>query len=123
MDIWWAQNLLHMNNPARHPNQGRGQAFSTKVTKGTSNAWAYDSERAKEIFGCSNHLESVTFNLGIKYGPIKEEVQGNMLLRRFWNLNRTSDKDNYLVSYTKQILQIILKSKMFSLLDGYLGYN
>ena len=41
----------------------------------------------------------------------------------FRNLDRASDKDNYLVPPMEQILQMVSGSKMFSLLDGFSGYN
>ena len=41
----------------------------------------------------------------------------------FRNLNRTSDKDNYPVPPMEQILQLVSGSELFSLLDGFLGYN
>jgi hypothetical protein len=41
----------------------------------------------------------------------------------FINLNRASEKDNYLVPPMEQLLQTMSGSDMFSLLDGFLGYN
>ena len=41
----------------------------------------------------------------------------------FRNLNRASDKDNYLVPPMEQILEMVLGSELFSLLDGFSGYN
>ena len=41
----------------------------------------------------------------------------------FRNLNRASDKDNYLVPPMEQILQMVSGSELFSLLDGFSGYN
>ena len=41
----------------------------------------------------------------------------------FWNLNRASNKYNYPVPPMKQILQAVSGSEMFSLLDGFSGYN
>ena len=41
----------------------------------------------------------------------------------FINLNRALDKDNYLVPPMEQILQMVSGSELFSLLDGFLGYN
>ena len=51
-----------------------------------------------------------------KYGEIRLYVD-------FRNLNRASDKDNYPVPPMEQILQMVLGSKLFSLLDGFYGYN
>ena len=41
----------------------------------------------------------------------------------FRNLNRASDKDNYPVPPMEHILQIVSGSELFSLLDGFSGYN
>ena len=41
----------------------------------------------------------------------------------FRNLNRASNKDNYPVPPMEQILQMVSGSELFSLLDGFLGYN
>ena len=41
----------------------------------------------------------------------------------FRNLNRASDKDNYLVPPMEQILQMVSGSELFSLFDGFSGYN
>ena len=41
----------------------------------------------------------------------------------FRNLNRASDKDNYSVPPMEQILQMVSSSELFSLLDGFSGYN
>ena len=38
-------------------------------------------------------------------------------------MNRALDKDNYPVPPMEQILQAVLGSEMFSLLDGFSGYN
>eukprot|EP00253_Pinus_taeda_P021722 PITA_21722 len=39
------------------------------------------------------------------------------------NLNRASDKDNYLMPSMEHILQIVSGAQMFPLLDGFSGYN
>ena len=41
----------------------------------------------------------------------------------FRNLNRASDKDNYPVPPMEQLLQLVSGSELFSLLDGFYGYN
>ena len=41
----------------------------------------------------------------------------------FQNLNKASDKDNYPVPPMEQILQMVSGSELFSLLDGFYGYN
>ena len=41
----------------------------------------------------------------------------------FRNLNRASDKDNYLVPSMEQLLQMVSGSELFSLLDRFSGYN
>jgi len=42
---------------------------------------------------------------------------------RFLGPNQASDKDNYLVPPMEHILQLISGLEMFSLLDGFSGYN
>ena len=41
----------------------------------------------------------------------------------FRNLNRAFEKDNYPVPPMEQILQKVVGSEMFSLLDDFFGYN
>jgi len=41
----------------------------------------------------------------------------------FKNLNFALEKDNYLVPPLEQILQLVSRSKLFSRLDDFLGYN
>ena len=41
----------------------------------------------------------------------------------FRNLHRASNKDGYLVPSVEQTLQQVSSFEMFSLLDGFLGYN
>ena len=41
----------------------------------------------------------------------------------FRNLNHASDKDNYLVPPMEQIQQMVSLFELFSLLDGFSGYN
>jgi hypothetical protein len=41
----------------------------------------------------------------------------------FGNLNRASEKENYLVFPMEKILQLVFGSQMFSLLDVFFGYN
>ena len=41
----------------------------------------------------------------------------------FRNLNLTSNKDNYAVPPMEQILQMVSRSELFSLVDGFSGYN
>jgi hypothetical protein len=41
----------------------------------------------------------------------------------FRNLNRALEKENYLVPPMEQLLQTMSGSKIFSLLDGFSGYN
>jgi hypothetical protein len=55
--------------------------------------------------------------------PIKKKSGEIILCIDFQNLNRASDKDNYLVPPMEQILQLVSGSEMFSLLDGFFGYN
>lgn len=41
----------------------------------------------------------------------------------FHNLNKASEKDNYLLPSLDEVLQIVNVSQMMSFLDGYSGYN
>jgi hypothetical protein len=55
--------------------------------------------------------------------PIKKKSGEICLCVDFRNLNKASEKDNYLCSPMEQLLQTISRSEMFSLLDGFSGYN
>ena len=55
--------------------------------------------------------------------PVRNKSGEIRLCMDFKNLNRASDKDNYLVPPMEQILQIVSGSELFSLLDGFSGYN
>jgi len=46
-----------------------------------------------------------------------------LLCVHFRNVNNASDKDNYPVLSMDHILQTVSGEDMFSLLDGFLGYN
>ena len=72
---------------------------------------------AKIIFKV-RHLEWVS-NLV----PIWKKSGEIRLCVDFRNLNRASDKDNYLVPPMEQILQMVSGSELFSLLDGFSSYN
>src|SRR5713101_2768885 len=55
--------------------------------------------------------------------PVQKKSGEIQLCLDFRKLNRVSDKDNYPVPPMEQILQMVLGSKLFSLLDGFFGYN
>ena len=55
--------------------------------------------------------------------PVRKKFGEIRLCVDFRNLNRASDKDNYHVPPMEQILQMVSGSELFSLLDGFLGYN
>ena len=55
--------------------------------------------------------------------PVRKNSGEIRLCVDFRNLNRASDKDNYPVPPMEQILQIVSNSELFSLLDGFYGYN
>ena len=55
--------------------------------------------------------------------PVRKKSREIRLCVDFRNLNHTSDKDNYPVPPMEQILQMVLGSELFSLLDGFYGYN
>ena len=55
--------------------------------------------------------------------PVRKKSGEIRLCVDFRNLNRTSDKDNYPIPPMEQILQMVSSSELFSLLDGFSGYN
>ena len=55
--------------------------------------------------------------------PVRKNSREIRLYVDFRNLNCASDKDNYLVPPMEQILQMVSGSELFSLLDGFSGYN
>ena len=55
--------------------------------------------------------------------PIRKKSRERRLYANFRNLNRVSDKNNYPVPPMEKILQMVLGSELFSLLDGFSGYN
>ena len=61
--------------------------------------------------------------MGIKSGTSKEKSGEIRLCVDFRNLNRASDKDYYPVPPMEQLLQMVSGSELFSLLDGFSGYN
>jgi hypothetical protein len=55
--------------------------------------------------------------------PIRKKSREIRLCVDFRNLNRASEKDNYLVPPMEKLLQTVSGSEIFSLLDNFLGYN
>jgi hypothetical protein len=55
--------------------------------------------------------------------PVRKKLGEIRICIDFKNLNRASDKDNYPVPPMEQILQLVSGSELFSLLDGFSGYN
>ena len=55
--------------------------------------------------------------------PVSKKNGDIWLCVYFWNLNRSSEKDNYPIMPMEQILQKVLGAQMLSLLDGFFGYN
>ena len=55
--------------------------------------------------------------------PVKKKYGGIHLCVYFRNLNRSSTKYNYNVPSIEQLLHTISRVHIFSLLDGFLGYN
>ena len=55
--------------------------------------------------------------------PVRNKSREIRLYVDFRNLNRASDKDNYPIPPMEQILHMVSRSELFSLLDGFLGYN
>ena len=55
--------------------------------------------------------------------PVRKKSGEIRLCMDFRNLNRASNKDNYPVPPMEQLLQMVSGSELFSLLDGFSGYN
>jgi hypothetical protein len=55
--------------------------------------------------------------------PVRKKSGEIRICIDLWNLNHASDKDNYPVPPMEQILQLVSRSQLFSLLDGFSGYN
>ena len=55
--------------------------------------------------------------------PVRKKNGDIRLCVDFRNLNKVSEKDNYPVPPMEKILQQVSGSEMFSLLDGFSGYN
>jgi hypothetical protein len=55
--------------------------------------------------------------------PVSKNYGEIRLCVDFRNLNRASEKDNYPVPPMEQLLQTVSGSQIFSLLDGFSGYN
>ena len=55
--------------------------------------------------------------------PVRKKSREIRLCMDFRNLNRASDKDNYPVPPMEKLLQMVLGSELFSLLDGFSSYN
>ena len=57
------------------------------------------------------------------FSPVHKKSGEIRLFVDFRNFNRESEKDNYLVPSMEMILQTVSDVEMFSLLDGFSGYN
>ena len=57
------------------------------------------------------------------FSPVHKKSGEIRLFVDFRNFNRESEKDNYLVPSMEMILQTVSGVEMFSLLDGFSGYN
>jgi hypothetical protein len=55
--------------------------------------------------------------------PVRKNYGEIRLCVDFINLNRESKNDNYTVPPMEQLLQTVFGSNIFSLLDGFSGYN
>jgi hypothetical protein len=55
--------------------------------------------------------------------PVRKKSGEIRLCVDFRNLNRASKKDNYPVPPMEKLLQTVSGSDIFSLLDGFSGYN
>jgi hypothetical protein len=54
---------------------------------------------------------------------VRKKSRGIMICIDFWNLNRAFDKEKYPIPPMEHLLKLVSGSKMFSLLDGFSGYN
>ena len=61
--------------------------------------------------------------MGFKFGTSKEEIWRNHAMCGFQKLKSCFRKDNYPVPPMEQILEMVSGSELFSLLDGFSGYN
>jgi hypothetical protein len=55
--------------------------------------------------------------------PIRKKSGEICLCVDFRNLDEASEKENYPIPLMEQLLQTVSGSNIFSLLDGFLGYN
>ena len=55
--------------------------------------------------------------------PIRKKSREIGLCVDFKNLNRASNKDNYPVPPMEKIFHMVLGFELFSLIDGFSGYN
>lgn len=55
--------------------------------------------------------------------PVKKKNKDIQLCVDFRDLNQASLKDHYPLPSMEQLLSTVVGSKMFSMLDGFLGYN
>jgi hypothetical protein len=55
--------------------------------------------------------------------PVRKKSGEIRLCVDFWNLNKVSLKDNYLLPNVDFILQKVVGSQKMSMLDGFSGYN
>ena len=55
--------------------------------------------------------------------PVRKKNGEIRICVDFRNLNQASLKDNYTLPTMDHVLQIVARSKIMSMLDGYSGYN
>ena len=55
--------------------------------------------------------------------PVHKKSGEILLCVDFWNVNRTSEKDNYPMPSMDHIMKIVSGAQMFSLIDDFSGYN
>jgi hypothetical protein len=55
--------------------------------------------------------------------PMRKKYGEIFLCVDFRNLNKASEKENYPVPPMEKLLQTVSGSEIFSLLDGFSGYN
>ena len=61
--------------------------------------------------------------MGSHLVPVQKKYREILRCVDFKNLNRASTNDKYLVPLVGHILQAIFGLEIFSILDGFLGYN
>lgn len=70
-----------------------------------------------------DHIQSLSLHMGFKFVPVRKKSVEIRMCVDFRNVNHVSNKENYSVPTMDHILQTISRAQMFSLLNGFSGYN